>query len=64
MDATQMSISRQMDKDVVYVIQWNITQAITKNKILPYTTIWRVLSEINHRKLNNVWYHLYVGPKK
>ena len=37
MKATQMSISREMDKQYVGTyMQWNIIQALKKNKIMPF----------------------------
>ena len=43
--------------------------AIKKNEILPFVATWMdldgiMLSEISQRKINIVWYHLYVESKK
>ena len=43
--------------------------AIKKNEILPYAATWMdlegiMLSEISQRKINTIWYHLYVESKK
>ena len=43
--------------------------AIKRNEILSFAATWMdleniMLSEINQRKTNTVWYHLYVGSKK
>ena len=43
--------------------------AIKKNEILPFAATWMdleviMLSEISQRKINTVWYHLYVESKK
>ena len=43
--------------------------AIKKNAILSFATMWMdlegiMLSEISQRKINTVWYHLYVESKK
>ena len=48
-------------------IQWNITQPL-KNKILSFVPTWLDVegilpSEINYRKTNTVWFHLYVESK-
>ena len=42
--------------------------AMKKNKIKPSAATWMeletlILSEISHRKTNNIWYHIYVEPK-
>ena len=42
--------------------------ATNKNEILPFATIWIDLdgitvNEISQRKINTVWYHLYVKSK-
>ena len=42
--------------------------AIKKNEITLFTTIWMdlkiiILSEVSQRKINIMWYHLYVEPK-
>ena len=42
--------------------------AITKNKIMPFTARWMqvetiILSEVNQKKTNIIWYHLYVKSK-
>lgn len=46
-----MSINRQMEKENVIYIQYNITQRLKKNEILPFDTTWldwkdTMLSEI------------------
>ena len=43
--------------------------AIKKNKILPFVATWMdlegiTLSEISQRKINTVYYHIYVESKK
>ena len=43
--------------------------AMKKNEILPITASWMnleniMLTEINQRKINTIWYHLDVEPKK
>ena len=40
-----------------------------KNEILTFAATWMdleniMLSEISQRKINVIWYHLYVVPKK
>ena len=49
--------------------QMEYYSTIKKNEILPFATTWMgiILREINLRekdKINTVWYHLYVEPKK
>ena len=47
--------------------QWNITQTIGNDEILPFTLTWVNLE--NHTKWSKsdrerqMWYHLYVEPK-
>ena len=43
--------------------------SVKKNEILPFVTTWMdlegiVLSEINQRKTNTIWFHLYVKSKE
>ena len=49
--------------------QWNISQPLKKNDILPFAVSWMdlegiMLSEISQKKTNTVCYHLYVESKK
>ena len=42
--------------------------AIKKNEVLPLVVTWMdpknmILSEVEQRKTNTIWYHLYVEPK-
>ena len=43
--------------------------AIKKNEILPFAATWMdlegiTLSELSQKKVNTVWYHLYMESKK
>ena len=58
-----------MDKqDVMYVNMMEYYSAKQNNEMLPFATTWMdlediMLNEINQRKTNTVWYHLYVESK-
>ena len=77
METTYMSINGWVDKEDVgywythiYTHKHNgIWFSSNKNEILPFATIWIDLdgitvNEISQRKINTVWYHLYVESKK
>ena len=43
--------------------------AIKKNEIMPFAAIWMelgiiILSEVRQKKINIIWYHLYMESKK
>ena len=53
----------------IYHIHMEYYSAIKKEEILPFVTTWLdlegiMLSEINQRKTNTVWSHLYMESKK
>ena len=63
MEATSMSVDRQMNKeDVVYY------SAIIKNQIMPSEATWMdldviIVSEVSQTKTNIICHHLYVESK-
>ena len=69
MEATSMCINKGMGKKDAVHIHNGILLSHKKNKILLFAPMWMdlestMLSEINQRKTNTVYYHLYVKPKK
>ena len=50
MEATWMSINREMDKIEMVHIQWSITQPLKKNKVMPFVETWMdLVIELNQR---------------
>ena len=52
-------------------IQWNvyIYSAVKENEIMSFAVTWTdleiiVLTELRQRRINVIWYHLYVESKK
>ena len=63
MEATWVSINRQMDEEIV-IYKNVMLLSHKKNKILPFATMWMspetiTFSKVGQRKTNTI-YHLYV----
>ena len=67
--ATQVSIGRWLDQDVVHIYTMEYYLAIKKNEITPFAATWvdlkiDILSEVRYRKKIIIWYPLYAESKK
>ena len=56
-------------KKTHYIYTMEYYSAIKKNEIMPFSATWMdperiMLSEVTQRKMNIIWYHLYVESKK
>ena len=55
-------------KKMLYIYTMEYCLAMKKNEIMPFAAIWMqleilILNEIRKRKINTIWYHLYVESK-
>ena len=62
-ETTQVLTDRWMDKETA--VHNGILLNHKKNKMLPFAATWMdlggiMLSKVSQRKINTVWYHLYV----
>ena len=62
------SLTNEYTKKMWYVYIVEYYSVIKKNEIMPFAATWMdleiiTLSEVNQKKTNTIWYHLYVESK-
>ena len=59
------TLTNEQIQKMWYVCRWNIIQLLKRRKILPFVTTWigledTMLSEVSQRKINTIYFYLYV----